>query len=264
MATGMLGEGRVTRMVDRLCGVIYRKAARTVVLSDGYQRALESKHVPPQKIVRIFNWCDEGRTDGEHGAVDGIFEPGYFHILYAGNLGAAQALSHVIDAARLVQERGDTRIRFIFLGAGVEAENLKRKSAELALNNVRFFPQVPVDRVSGILSAADVLLVHLADAKVFEITIPSKTQAYMKVGRPILMAVKGEAAGIVRDAGAGVVVDPCQPERLAEAALQMSSMPREELDAMGQRGREYYMTKMSMENGVRQVDSVLNQIVERA
>lgn len=263
VATGMLGEGRVTRTIDRLCGWIYRKAARTIVLSDGYQRALEAKRVPPQKIVRIFNWCDEGRADGARNAVEGVFDAERFNILYAGNLGAAQALTHVIDAARLVQERGDTRLRFIFLGAGVEAENLKRMSAELGLNNVQFLPQVPVDRVSGILAAADVLLVHLADAKVFEITIPSKTQAYMMVGRPILMAVKGEAARIVQDADAGLVVEPCQPERLAQAALEMSNTPQAQLDAMGRRGREYYIAKMSMENGVRQVDSVLKEVVER-
>ncbi|WGS50622.1 glycosyltransferase family 4 protein [Paraburkholderia sp. D15] len=263
VATGMLREGRVTRVIDRLCGLIYRKASRTVVLSDGYRRALESKRVPSQKIVRIFNWCDEGRTNPERGATEGIFDASRFNVLYAGNLGAAQALTHVIDAARIVQEHGDTKIRFTFLGAGVEADKLKRMTAELGLNNVAFLPQVPVDRVSGILAAADVLLVHLADAEVFEITIPSKTQAYMMVGRPILMAVRGEAARIVKDADAGLVVEPCQPEQLAQAALRMSGLPPEQLADMGRRGREYYVAKMSMENGVKQVDSVLKDIVER-
>lgn len=152
----------------------------------------------------------------------------------------------------------------MFLGAGVECDALKRQASELGLSNVRFLPQVTVDKVSGILAAADVLLVHLADAKVFEITIPSKTQAYMKTGRPILMAVKGEAADIVADAQAGVVVEPCQPRKLAEAVLKMSALPRVELDEMGRRGRDYYTDKMSMENGVRQVDSMLRQIVENA
>ncbi|UBM10285.1 glycosyltransferase family 4 protein [Cupriavidus metallidurans] len=264
VATGMVREGRITRFVDRLCGFIYRSAARVVVLSDGYQRALESKKTPRDKIKRIFNWCDEGRTAAVAEPKEPVLDPGYFNVLYAGNMGAAQALSHVVDAAALVEKQGMDRIRFVFLGAGVECDALKRQASELGLSNVRFLPQVTVDKVSGILAAADVLLVHLADAKVFEITIPSKTQAYMKTGRPILMAVKGEAADIVADAQAGVVVEPCQPQKLAEAVLNMSALPRVELDEMGRRGRDYYTDKMSMENGVRQVDSMLRQIVENA
>ncbi|RDK12128.1 glycosyltransferase family 4 protein [Cupriavidus lacunae] len=261
VATGMVREGRFTRFVDRLCGLIYRSAARVVVLSDGYGRALESKNTPREKIERIFNWCDEGRTGAAAEPAEQLLDPAYFNILYAGNMGAAQALTHVISAAALVEQHGNDKIRFVFLGAGVECDALKRQTSELGLGNVKFFPQVPVDKVSGILAAADVLLVHLADARVFEITIPSKTQAYMKTGRPILMAVKGEAAAIVSDAQAGMVVEPCQPEKLAEAVLRMAALPRAKLDEMGRCGRDYYTERMSMENGVRQVDSMLKEIV---
>lgn len=262
VATGMVKEGRVTRLVDRLCGLIYRGAARVVVLSDGYQRALISKQVPETKIERIFNWCDEARMGGATEEPSVVFDDRFFNILYAGNLGAAQALEHVIEAAHLVKQRGDARVRFVFVGAGVEAARLKARAEELALDNVQFFQQVPVDQVGAILKAADGLLVHLADEPVFEITIPSKTQAYLMMGRPILMAVKGEAARIVQDAGAGIVVEPCQPASLAQAALAMATLPAEELEAMGERGRLYYREKMSMENGVRSVDEMLRKIVE--
>ncbi len=260
VATGAVKEGRITRLVDRLCGLIYRSAARVVVLSDGFQRALISKNVPASKIERIFNWCDEGRMGGKIDASPTIFDPRFFNILYSGNLGAAQALEHVIEAAHLVKQNTDARVRFVFVGAGVEADRLKKRTEALALDNVQFFPKVPVDHVGGILSGADVLLVHLADEKVFEITIPSKTQAYLMMGRPILMAVKGEAASIVKEAGAGAVVDPCQPARLAQAVLAMAALTPEQLSAMGERGRVYYQERMSMEHGVRSVDAMLKNI----
>lgn len=260
VATGMVKEGRVTRLVDKLCGLIYRSAARVVVLSDGYQRALISKQVPAAKIERIFNWCDEARMGRATENSPVVFDERFFNILYAGNLGAAQALEHVIEAAHQVKLQGDARVRFVFVGAGMEAARLKARAEELALDNVQFFPQVPVDQVGGILKAADALLVHLADEPVFEITIPSKTQAYLMMGRPILMAVKGEAARIVQDAGAGMVVEPCKPAALAQTALAMATLPPEELAAMGERGDLYYREKMSMENGVRSVDAMLGKI----
>ena len=261
VATGMVKEGRVTRLVDRLCSLIYRRAARVVVLSDGYRRALISKQVTAAKVERIFNWCDEARMgqSTEDGSV--VLDKQFFNILYAGNLGAAQALGHVIEAAHLVKQHGNEKVRFVFVGAGVEADRLKARTKELELDNVQFFPQVPVDQVGGILKLADALLVHLADEPVFEITIPSKTQAYLMMGRPILMAVKGEAGRIVKEAGAGMVVEPCKPDALAQAALTMATLPQSDLDVIGERGRLYYQEKMSMENGVASVDAMLRKIV---
>lgn len=258
VATKLVKDGNVTHLIDKLCSLIYRNAVRVVVLSDGYQKILELKAVPKDKIERIFNWCDEGRIDDESGIAVNIIDSTFFNILYAGNLGAAQALQHVVDAACLVKE--NKKIRFIFLGTGVAAEQLKQKTTALALDNVQFFPQIPVEQVKKILSAADVLLVHLADEAIFEITIPSKTQAYFMAGRPVLMAVKGEAADIVKAAGAGIVVEPCQPECLAQAVKMMSALPPSELESMGRSGRDYYIEKMSMEVGVRTVDFMLKNI----
>jgi glycosyltransferase involved in cell wall biosynthesis len=97
---------------------------------------------------------------------------------------------------------------------------------------------------------------------VFDITIPQKTQAYMLAGRPILMAVGGEAGEIVRNAKAGVAVQPCQPAQLAKAAIALSELPPQQLHAMGARGRTYYKNKMSIDHGVALVAGLLTSVVE--
>jgi colanic acid biosynthesis glycosyl transferase WcaI len=263
VATGNVQPtSRIVRWIDRLCGLVYRKAARVVVLSDGYKQALVAKQVPAGKIERIFNWCDEGRMDADTMPRPDALEHDFFNILYAGNLGAAQALEHVVEAARLVQQQGKRRVRFVFLGAGVAEPMLKKQAQDLGLDNVQFLPRVTVDEVGAYLAAADALLVHLANDPVFDITIPQKTQAYMLAGRPILMAVGGEAGDIIRNAGAGMVVEPCQPKQLAQAAIALSVLPLEELQAMASRGKNYYMEKMSMDNGVRSVAALLSSVVE--
>lgn len=255
--------GRIERWINRLCNSIYRRAARVVVLSEGYRRALVSKGVPPQKIVRVFNWCDESRMRIECVSKPPSLSPDHFNILYAGNLGAAQALEHVIDAARLLLERGEHRVRFHFLGAGVAETELRNRAQTYGLDNVQFLPRVSVDEVGDYLTAADALLVHLADEPVFEITIPQKTQAYMLAGRPILMAVRGEAGEIIKDAGAGLVVEPCKPEQLAAAATAMSRLPAHDLRDMANRGLAFYKANMSMENGVRAVDELLKSVLDQ-
>src|SRR6266481_2995369 len=72
--------------------------------------------------------------------------------------------------------------------------------------SVIIMPGMPQSKIGDLLAAVDLLLVHLKDEPVFQITIPSKTQFYLAMGKPILMGMRGDAADLVKTAGAGVVV----------------------------------------------------------
>ena len=71
------------------------------------------------------------------------------------------------------------------------------------LTNVFFLSPVPPSQIGAYLSAADVLLVHLKEDPLFRITIPSKIQAYLAAGKPILSAVPGDASNLVTESQAG-------------------------------------------------------------
>jgi colanic acid biosynthesis glycosyl transferase WcaI len=255
-------EGRLFKWIEHACGLVYSRAARVAVLSQGYRKILIAKGLPAEKVVCVYNWCDESRMQ----VVDGQPEiwgsvPGTFRVLYAGNLGSAQALSHVIDAATLLQKSGDQHIQIVLLGGGVQRDELCAKAQ--GLNNVTFFPPVQVNEVGAYLQAADVLLVHLADDPVFDITIPQKTQAYLLAGKPILMAVRGEAAELVASAGAGIVVPPENAAALAEAVRSLAQKSPAELAVMGEKGAQFYLQNMSMDQGVLAVESLLIQAVQK-
>jgi colanic acid biosynthesis glycosyl transferase WcaI len=255
-------EGRLFKWIERSCGWVYSRAARVTVLSQGYRQMLISKGVPAEKVVCVYNWCDESRMQVREGQlVNWGSVPGSFRVLYAGNLGSAQALSHVIDAASLLQKSGDQHIQIVLLGGGVQRDELCVKAQ--GLTNVTFLTPVPVDEVGAYLQAADVLLVHLADDPVFDITIPQKTQAYLLAGKPILMAVRGEAADLVAGAGAGIVVPPENAVALAAAVRLLAQKSPAQLAVMGQRGAQFYRQNMSMDQGVRAVESLLMQAVSK-
>ncbi len=255
-------DGQLVKWVEILCGLVYRRASRVVVLSQGYRDSLIRKGVHADKVVCVYNWCDESRMSAAaHEPSVWCKLPGTFRFLYAGNLGAAQALSHVVDAAALLQASGDAHIQIVFLGAGVDQEALRSRATPLS--NVTFLPQVKVDDVGGYLKAADVLLVHLADDPVFDITIPQKTQAYLLAGKPILMAVRGESGALVSAAGAGMVVPSENAVSMAEAMRILASKNADELLAMGQRGFDFYTANMSMAKGVRQIEKLLSEVVTK-
>ena len=255
-ATGMLNNPKALDWVARVCRWVYRRMDHIVVLSPGFKRLLLERGVPESKLSVIYNWADEAALGAPVGKVPAAF-PGadQFRILFAGNMGKAQALNTVLDAASLLQAR-DSRVCWVMLGGGVEVERLKAEAAKRQLANVVFLPPVPMAEVGAYLNAADALLVHLRKDPLFEITIPSKTQAYMTVGKPLLMAVDGDAADLVRQSGGGVVAESENPEALACAAEQLAAMPVDALAAMGDKAQRFYREHLALAEGVRKFSEI--------
>jgi colanic acid biosynthesis glycosyl transferase WcaI len=250
-ATGMLNNLRLLALVASLCSWVYRRMDHIVVLSPGFKRLLIQRGVPEHKLSVIYNWAIEdslvnplNRQPSGLPAADG-----YFNILFAGNMGKAQALGTVLQAARLLKER-QRKIRWIMLGGGVEVEQLKAEAFREGLANVVFLPRVPMSEVHLYLEASDALLVHLRKDPLFAVTIPSKVQAYMKAGRPQLIAVDGDAADLIRQSDSGLVVSPENPEELAYAAEWLAGMPREALEQMGHNAHSFYQNRLSLAKGV--------------
>ncbi|GAB2853476.1 glycosyltransferase family 4 protein [Pseudoduganella ginsengisoli] len=260
-ATGMVSSEKFIRFVGHVCQWMYARAAHVVVLSPGFRRRLIERGVPEEKISIIYNWCNESALEvpAESG-LDLGFMDGRFNVVFAGNMGKAQALGSVIEAARRV-EAENANIQFVFIGGGLEVDALKKQSAGLGITNVRFLPPVPMTEVGVVLERADALLVHLKNDPLFTITIPSKTQAYMAVGKPLLMAVDGDAAELVRESKAGLAIVSEDPHSIAEKVLQLASMPPEHRVAMGQRAKEFYEKELSLDIGCRKFSDLFQRLV---
>lgn len=258
-ASGMIKSKMVIAIIDRLVKFIYDKSHAIIVISDGYRCALLNKGILESKIHRVYNWCDESRLFINHDVSSKSCD--IFNILYAGNLGSAQSLDFVVQAARIIERQGNAKIRFTFIGDGVDKNKLQELVAFLKLKNVFFKNHVPPESIGAELNAADALLVHLLDRPVFNITIPQKLQAYMAAGKPILVAVAGEASDIVKRAGAGVAVRPCDPQDIANGALLLSNYSEDILLSLGISAREFYMIHMSQSNGIKKTSEIINNIL---
>lgn len=262
-ATGMMNNRVVLKMVDRWCKWTYRHASGIVVLSPGFKEMLVSRGVPQEKIEVIYNWCDEEKRILEPAPNPSLPEElgfnGRFNILYSGTMGKAQALTAVLKAAEILKDK-IPEIRFVFVGTGIESEQLKNIAREKKLGNVVFFPRRPVEKIGEVLKIAEVLLVHLKDDPLFRITIPSKIQAYLAAGKPILAGVTGNAATLVTDARAGITCTPESPESIAEAAEKLFSMSASQRKEMGENGRKYYDRELSLDRGVDRYDAIFKRL----
>lgn len=264
-ATGMLNNCTALQIVDKICLFTYRRAKRLVVLSPGFKERLVERGVPADKVDVIYNWCDEenmNRNNDHEGLAEKLGFAGKFNIVFAGTMGKAQALDAVLDAAALVSDRLPL-VRFVFIGGGIEVTNLKQKTEREGLSNVIFLSRRPVNEIGLILNLADVLLVHLRNDALFGITIPSKTQAYLASGKPILMAVPGDASDLIKQTKAGITCKSEDVAGLAAAVVELYNMPKDKLNAMGENGRRFYEKELSLSVGVSKFESLFRMAVNK-
>jgi lipopolysaccharide/colanic/teichoic acid biosynthesis glycosyltransferase len=256
----MLKNHRILHGVDRWMWCVYRAAAMVVVLSAGFREAVAGRGIPQRKIAVIHNWADESqihpRREGPSRAKELGFA-GKFNVVFAGTMGPAQALTTVLDAAELL--RDEPSIRFVLVGGGIEVDLLKAETNRRNLSNVSFMARQPLHEIGEILGLADALLVHLKDDPLFEITVPSKTQAYLRAERPVLMGVRGDAAKMIQDAQAGLVFEPECPDQLAAAVLSLQGMTVEERRCLAVNGSQFYRDNLSLDIGVQRFLGVLEQ-----
>ena len=249
-ATGMFSNEKALNVVSKVCDWVYRHVDQVVVLSPGFKRLLIERDVPENKIEVIYNWCAEDQiTASTHQVPDGFPDKSCFRVLFAGNMGKAQALDSVLDAAKILQLR-DKAMVFVFLGGGVEVKRLERRVSDEGLHNVVFLPAVSMAQVGNYLSSADALLVHLKKDPLFTITIPSKTQAYMAVGKPLLMGVDGDAADLVTQSECGHIAQSEDPDSLVDAVEKLMGATPGERATMSENGRDFYRAHLSLRKGV--------------
>ncbi|HEX3422629.1 MAG TPA: glycosyltransferase family 4 protein [Sphingomicrobium sp.] len=245
VATDIGGASRLAGPLGACCRYVYARASAICTQSEGMKAALIARGVAPDKISIIRNWADAEFQE----IPSAKSRRRRFTVVYGGNLGRAQSLSNLIDAAAIVErERPDIHVELF--GSGVEERDLRERTRSYDLENVGFSGRVPVSEMIREFVNADALLLHLSDDPLFDITIPSKTQYYLAMGRPIVAAVNGEAGQLLRRSGAAIVVPPADPAALANAIVEMADTSREHRAAMGHAGTEFYRRHFSFSEAI--------------
>lgn len=165
------------------------------------------------------------------------FEPG-FNVVFAGNLGTVQALDTILEAAELL--RDDKQTRLILVGSGGRGDWLKSEIERRKLANVLLPGRFALSSMPSIMSSASALLVSLVRSPIMSKTVPSKVQAYLAAGRPIIASLDGEGARVILEAEAGVACPAEDPQALAAAVRNLRNAGPAALERMGQNARAYY------------------------
>ena len=238
-ATGAIRSSEVLSLLDTLVRFIYRGCDKIIVASRGFLPSITAKGIAAERTGYFPNWYEPGyATRPATGAVVPSGLPAGFRVMFAGNIGAAQDFGTILSAAeRLKPYRG---IFWVIVGDGRRWEWVKEEVQRRGLEDrVLLLGRRPPEAMSGLFSHADAMLVTLKQDPAFALTIPGKIQSYMACGRPIVAALDGEGGRLIQESGAGLATPAEDADALANSVLTMYHMPKQEREAMGNRGREY-------------------------
>jgi glycosyltransferase involved in cell wall biosynthesis len=239
---GALKEGTALRAARALEGLCYQSAWLVTAQS---QETLQniSARFPDIPAYHLAHGVDTSRflpRNGSHAPPPLSWNEKTCLVMYAGLHGVAQGLDQVLDAATLLRDHHG--LGFVLVGDGAEKGRLVRRANERALTNVRFLDPFPHQRVPALLAAADIALVPLKCA--IPGAVPSKLFEAMAVGLPVVLAADGEAARILREARAGLVVAPGDVGGLVSALSALEADPAGRR-RMGAQGREACLSRYS-------------------
>lgn len=257
-SSGMMQNAILLGVANAACNFLYRHCDHILVLSPGFKALLVERGVPADKITIVYNWADEPPAVEDRSLPEGFDPDDGFRVLFAGNMGAAQQLDTIIDAAALLQSEHPDCV-FYFMGGGIDKDRLVERARDLRLSNVRFLPRVPLQEVQRFLARADALLVHLADEPLYRITIPSKTQAYLYAGRPILMGAAGDAADLVAKADAGYAFSPGDTEALADNVRRLIADGPTRRDEIGRNAHRFYIATLRRSKAIEATVDLINR-----
>ena len=256
----------------------YRNADKIIVISQDFKRNIMAKGVPEEKIEVIYNWVDENAIIPVKDEENELFEEfgisrDKFRVVYAGNLGNAQNIEIIVEAAKRLKDKGN--IEFVIFGTGGLEDEIKATKEKEQLDNLKILPLQPYERVAKVYGLGNVCIVACKPG-LGGAAMPSKTWSIMSSGRAVLANFdEGELKEIVEgghstssgiDSGTakpcGVFTKAGDLEGFVAAIEELSQHP-ERCAEMGRNGRQFILENLTREVGTRRYVEVIRQVAKK-
>lgn len=234
----------------------YENSEKILITSNGFRKSILEKGDFADKLEYFPNWAEDAISEGDVNFLIPELPIG-FKVMFAGNVGEAQDLEAIMEAA--LELKNQNEIKFIIVGDGRKMpfvqDFIQKNNLE---NTIQTVGRFPVEAMASFFAKADVMLVSLKDDKIFNLTVPAKVQAYMSASKPIVAMLNGEGAEIIEEANCGLAVPAGNSKKLAETILKMSELPLVELEQMGINSRRFFLENYQLSSCIDNLERILN------
>lgn len=263
---GALRNPAIIWWLRRMERKIYARAEHIVALSPGMKDGIVRTGVEPERVTVIPNAADLDLFGPE---IDGSVSRerlglgARFAAIYFGAMGLANGLDYVIDAARILADRGRKDIVLVLHGHGGKKDELKQTACDHGLTNVVFSDLVPDKaELARIVAGCDACMTIYRAAKE-QTWSPNKMFDALAAGKPVLINVPGWLGETIEKNRCGRCVDPNRPEALVQALEELASN-RELVREMGRNSRALAEEKFDRRNLADRLESVLTRVAGKS
>ena len=264
ISAGGISNPFIIKPQVRMVQKVYNQCSKILISSKGFEKSICEKGNYKNKLLYFPNWAEdvkgESPTDFDINKIEPFASKTEddFILLFAGNIGEAQNLNAVLEAAKLLKK--EKRIKFVFVGDGRRKETLEQFARENDLHDTVFFlGRYPITTMPVFMNASDVLMFSLKDELCFNLTVPAKVQFYMSQGKPVLAMINGDGADLVEEAKCGFSANAGNSEEFAAAIEALSKMTKEELGKLGHNGKEFYENNFTKQQRINQLNNLLKE-----
>lgn len=242
----------VTWLINRIVNKIYTASDRILCTSPGVVEHLKKKGVPGQKLLYWPQFCL--KPNFENVQKPSEYSDDNFHIVFTGNIGDAQGLDLLVDAAKKLEQRP---VRWFLVGDGRAKERISQKVKELQLEDRVFFVgRVSPEEADRYVRFADCAYLSFKDLPLFRLIIPAKLQTYLACGTPILAAAGGDTAAMIKETQCGIATDP-NCDALVQAVEEMMALTPEQRADMGRAAEAYSSANFDKDTLLNELETIM-------
>lgn len=250
-----ISNNKVRKIMKNICNWIYRKFDNILIASKGYEKILINNSIDYQKIKYFPQWAEDFYSINDFNIKD--IENKRFIVTFAGNIGKAQSVNTIIEAANLARKNKEIIWRII--GDGSEFNNIKQLIDKYSLNEtVELLGRKPVRDMPKYFSASDGLLVTLKNEEILKVTLPAKIQSYMASGKPIIAAISGEGSRIIKESNSGLVGEAEDYVSLYNNVIKLYNLNVCEREKLGYNGLKFFENNFTRKNLLKRLEIIMN------
>lgn len=252
--------GSVKRIVTSACSYIYKKSDYIIAANKSFIEPIKKymnnrrpiKFIP-QAVEEMYKPMDRNGELRKQLAI----KLSDFIVMFAGNLGYAQSVKTVVEAANFT--KSDKHIFYVFVGDGTLKQECEEYCKANQLTNCVFIGRKKPEEMPQLIAEADVMLVTLKNQSNYNLTLPGRTQAYMACGKPIICCANGETTRVITEAGCGFISEAENAVQLADRIKECSHMDRQQLATFGKRGLQYSQENYDRHTVLATIEQVLRE-----
>ncbi len=246
---GIKKKSLIFKYFHKVSKKIYTQCDKILITSKMFEDYLkENFNIADEKIFYLPQYAEEIFDKEECKKINNNEE---INLVFAGNIGKAQSIDTILEAANIL--KNNRKIIFHIIGDGSEYKHCCMKIAELHLNNIIMHGRKPLSEMIRYYKMADAMLITLSGKSLISKTLPGKIQSYMVAGKPIIGAANGETKLVIEEANCGFCGSADNADELAENIVRFINCENKE--ELGINSYKYYEQNYSKEK-------FLNKLVE--